>query len=576
MAVVGSGFGGSVSALRLTEKGYRVCVIEAGRRFEDDDFAQNAWQLGKLAFFPKLGMLGLYRVHLLRNVGVLAGAGVGGGSLNYANTLYRPPSTFFEDSQWAGITDWELELAAHYDRAERMLGVVVNPLRTYSDRLMRAVADDMGVSETFVSTPVGVFFGADSAANDQGRTVSDPFFGGVGPSRTTCTGCGCCMTGCRVGAKNTLVKNYLGLAESAGAVVLDRTTVTRLTQQGSTWHVEIRRSGAWGAIGARRRVVTADHVVIAAGTYNTQKLLHRAKDRGDLPDLSPALGRLTRTNSESILCVTRPEFDPDNDTSTGIAITSSFYPQPDTHIEPVRFGQGFNAIGGLFVPLSSVRIGMSRWRSMFGVIRRRPTVLRQLLSFRHRAQRSIIVLAMQHRNNSLTTFVRRRGPFRYITSRQGEGEPNPTWIPIANEVTERAAIKLGGHAGGSATDLLGMTLTAHYLGGCAISTSPADGVIDPYHRVWGYPTAHVVDGSAISANPGVNPSLTIAAQAERAIALWPNKDDRDSRPPQGQVYRRLDPVWPSKPVVPEDAPVGRSTTKQPDSETERGDSCQLA
>lgn len=561
VVVIGSGFGGSVSALRLTEKGYRVGVVEAGRRFNDDDFAQSAWQLNKLAFAPKLGMFGLYRVHLLRNVGVLAAAGVGGGSLNYANTLYRPPSAFFEDPQWSGITNWEQELAPHYDQAERMLGVVINPLQTYSDQLMKEVAEDMGVSGTFVPTPVGVFFGADPAAGARGVTVPDPFFGGVGPGRVTCTECGCCMTGCRVGAKNTLVKNYLGLAEQAGAVVLDRTTVVRLTLQDSVWRLDTRRSGAWGPIAARSNIVTADHVVIAAGTYNTQRLLHRAKDRGDLPNLSSALGRHTRTNSESILCATQPKFDIAQDTSTGVAITSSFHPRPDTHIEPVRFGAGFNAIGALFVPLSAPREGMSRWRSLMTSIRQHPAVLRQLMSFRRRAQRSIIVLAMQHRNNSLTTFVRRRGPLRYITSRQGDGEPNPTWIPVANEVTERAAEKLGGYAGGAYTDLLGVTLTAHYLGGCAVSETPRDGVVDPYQRVWGYPTLHVMDGSAISANPGVNPSLTIASQAERAISLWPNKSDQDQRPSQGQPYRRIDRIWPRNPVVPEHARAALRTAK---------------
>lgn len=555
VAIIGSGFGGSVSALRLTEKGYRVCVIEAGRRFADADFAQSAWQLGKLAFMPRLGMFGLYRVHLLRNVGVLAGAGVGGGSLNYANTLYRPPGAFFRDPQWVGITDWEQELAPHYDQAERMLGVVTNPLRTYSDRVMAAVADELGATDTFAPTPVGVFFGNEDNGCRPGQKTTDPFFGGSGPARTACTGCGCCMTGCRVGAKNTLVKNYLGLAERAGAVVIDRTTVTRLARGDSGWRLSTRRSAAWGPVRADRRVIVADQVIVAAGTYNTQKLLHRAKDRGDLPGLSDALGRMTRTNSESILCATRPRYEADNDTSTGIAITSSFYPEPDTHIEPVRFGPGFNAIGALFVPLSAAREGKSRWRSMIGEVRQRPAAMRQLFSFRRRAQRSIIVLAMQQRNNSLTTYLRRWGPLRYITSKQGAGEPNPTWIPLANNVTERAAAKLEGYAGNAVSDLTGVTLTAHYLGGCVISQSPAAGVIDPYHRVWGYPSLHVTDGSAVSANPGVNPSLTITAQAERAMSFWPNKGQPDSRPAQGQPYEPLPSIEAKYPAVTAHAPA---------------------
>ncbi|WP_040524440.1 FAD-dependent oxidoreductase, partial [Gordonia effusa] len=406
VVVVGSGFGGSVAALRLSEKGYRVCVIEAGRRFADTDFADSAWKLHKLAFAPKLGMYGLYRVHLLRNVAVLAGAGVGGGSLNYGNTLYRPPAGFFEDRQWSAITDWRSELEPHYDQAERMLGVVTNPLRTYSDQIMGDVARDLGVSHTFSPTKVGVYFG-DKGQRDEGQKGSpagDPFFGGAGPDRVSCTECGSCMTGCRVGAKNTTIKNYLALAEGSGARIIDRTTVKSIEPLGNRWEVRTASSSSWGPIGPRPRTITADHVVVAAGTYNTQRLLHHSSGRGKLPLMSPRLGHLTRTNSESILCATRRRYDAARDTSQGIAITSSFYPRDDTHIEPVRFGPGFNAIGGLFTPLTDGDPGKARWRKMIDRMIAEPTSGRQMLSFRRRAQRSIIILVMQNRDNSLTTF----------------------------------------------------------------------------------------------------------------------------------------------------------------------------
>lgn len=560
IVIVGSGFGGSVSALRLAEKGYDVCVVEAGRRFADDEFARGAWQLNRLAFAPKLGLYGLYRVHLLRNVGVLGGAGVGGGSLNYGNTLYRPPTAFYADPQWQDITDWAAELAPHYDQAERMLGATTNPLDTYCDRVMRAVAEEMGVADTLRPTTVGVLF-AGEGDRLAGESVADPYFGGAGPTRSACTGCGACMTGCRVGAKNTLPKNYLGLAERAGATVVERTTVKHIEPFGDRWLIEADRSSAWGPIGARRRTIIADDVIVAAGTYNTQRLLHRARDSGELPRLSAALGRLTRTNSESILCATRATYDSDQDTSSGVAITSSFHPRPDTHIEPVRFGPGFNGIGGLFVPLTEGGGDKPRWRRLIARVRAEPGSGRQMMSYRDRAGRSIIVLVMQNLNNSLTTYVRRRGPLRYVTSRQGVGEPNPTWIPVGNEVAERAAAQMSGHAGGSSTDLFGATLTAHYLGGCPISADPDRGVIDAYHRVWGYPTLHIVDGSAISANLGVNPSLTITAQAERAMSLWPNKGERDERPTQGAGYRRLVPVAPRHAVVPATAPAALGTPR---------------
>lgn len=556
--IIGSGFGGSVSALRLTEKGYRVGVLEAGRRFADEEFAKTSWNLRKFLWAPQFGMYGIQRIHLLRNVMILGGAGVGGGSLNYANTLYVPPEQFFNDPQWKGITDWRAELMPHYDQAQRMLGVVMNPTFTDADRLMKEVADDMGVGDTFVATPVGVFFGADGE-KAPGKTVPDPYFGGAGPARTGCIECGACMTGCRYGAKNTLVKNYLGLAESAGAKVHPLTMVKDFQQRADgLWEVRTARTGS--KLRRRRKTFTARHVILAAGTYGTQKLLFKMRDGGKLPNLSDRLGLLTRTNSESIVGAGRLKVDDDLDLTHGVAITSSIHPTSDTHVEPVRYGKGSNAMG-LLQTLMTDGAGpqgsdVPRWKQFFQNAGADPKGMLRMLNPRRWSERTVIALVMQHLDNSITTFTRKTTfGFRILDSKQGHGEPNPTWIPAGNEVTRRLAEKIDGVAGGTWGELFNIPLTAHFLGGAAIGDSPERGVIDPYQRVYGYPTLSVMDGAAISANLGVNPSLSITAQAERAAALWPNKGEEDLRPAQGEPYRRLSPVAPAHPVVPAEAPA---------------------
>ena len=557
--IIGSGFGGSVSALRLTEKGYKVGVLEAGRRFADHEFAKTSWRLREFLWAPRLGCYGIQRIHLLRNVMILAGAGVGGGSLNYANTLYVPPEPFFNDRQWSHITDWREELMPHYDQAKRMLGVVMNPTFTDADRIMKEVADEMGVGDTFTPTPVGVFFGADGQKTP-GKTVPDPYFGGVGPGRTGCIECGECMTGCRHGAKNTLVKNYLGLAEKAGAQVIPMTTVTGFSQRpDGTWEVETVRTGRWAR--KSRRTFTARHLILAAGTWGTQKLLFKMRDSGTLPKLSDKLGVLTRTNSESIVGAGRMEARPDLDLTHGVAITSSIHPTPDTHVEPCRYGKGSNAMG-LLQTLMTDGPGaggsdVPRWKQLFINAGQDPRGMLRMLSPRRWSERTMISLVMQHLDNSITTYTK-KGALggRRMTSKQGHGEPNPTWIPVGNEVTRRIAEKIDGVAGGTWGELFNIPLTAHFLGGAAIGDSPEHGVIDPYQRVYGYPTLHVMDGAAISANLGVNPSLSITAQAERAASLWPNKGEDDVRPGQDQPYARLAPVAPKNPMVPVDAPGG--------------------
>ncbi|MGA5551057.1 GMC oxidoreductase [Streptomyces pseudogriseolus] len=566
--VVGSGFGGSVTALRLTEKGYSVGVLEAGRRWTREALPKNSWDLKNYLWAPRLGMYGIQRIHLLGNVMVLAGAGVGGGSLNYANTLYVPPKPFFEDPQWGAITDWQEELAPYYDQARRMLGVRLNPTMTPSDVHLKAAAERMGCGDTFHMAPVGVFFGDGEDADGKvratpGQEVPDPYFGGAGPSRRACAECGECMTGCRHGAKNTLNENYLYLAEKAGAVVHPMTTVVSVTEDSrggfavATLPTDDRRKG-------RGRMFTARRVVLAAGTYGTQTLLHRMKAGGQLPYLSDRLGELTRTNSEALVGAQTDDRRyrkatgaPKADFTQGVAITSSIHPDANTHIEPVRYGKGSNSMGSLSilqVPYAGGGSGAARVLGWLGNAARHPWLLLRSLSNRRWSERTIIGLVMQSLDNSLTTYVKPSGMGRgLLTARQGHGAPNPKQIKAATDGASALAAEINGFAGSNVGELTGMPLTAHFLGGCAIGDSSETGVIDPYHRLYGHPGITVVDGSAVSANLGVNPSLTITAQAERAMSFWPNKGEVDPRPAQGEAYRRLNPVEPKSPAVPADA-----------------------
>jgi cholesterol oxidase len=552
--VIGSGFGGSVSALRLTEKGYKVGVLEAGARFTDQDFADTSFDVQRYLFRPEVGCYGIQRIDALKDALILSGAGVGGGSLVYANTLYEPLPAFYNDPQWKDITDWRSELAPYYDQAKRMLGVVENPLRTPSDDVMEKVANDMGVGETFHPTPVGVFFGG--PASEPGEKVADPYFGGAGPDRNTCLGCGECMTGCRHNAKNTLVKNYLYLAEQNGAVVLPLTTATDVTpRSGGGYDVTVRFTKAKARRRAATRTLTAEQVIFSASALGTQRLLHRMKDEGKLPRLSKRLGYLSRTNSESILGAIAPDIKVDY--SQGVAITSSFHPDEDTHIEPVRYGKGSNVMSLLQTVLTDGDGPMPRWRTWLKEMWKEKLNVLDLYDMKHWSERTVIALVMQSVDNSITTYTKKI-PFtgrRYLSSRQGHGKPNPTWIPVGNDAVRRMASVIGGRPGGSIGEPFNRPLTAHFIGGCAIGLDDEHGVIDPFQRVHNYPGLHVVDGSAISANLGVNPSLTITAQAERAMAYWPNKGETDRRPAPGTGYRRIDPVAPARPAVPDAAPA---------------------
>ncbi|GAA2170067.1 GMC family oxidoreductase [Pedococcus bigeumensis] len=546
--VIGSGFGGSVTALRLAEKGYRVHVVESGRRFRDEDFAKTSWDLRSYLWAPRLKCFGVQRVHRLPDVMILAGAGVGGGSLNYANTLYVPPAPFFADAQWADITDWQAELAPHYDLASTMLGVVTNPCEGVVEDVMRRTAEDLGVGDTFRKTPTGVFYGM------PGKRVPDPYFGGAGPDRTGCTECGNCMVGCRVGAKNTLVKNYLALAEKLGVTIEPMRTVVRVApRRGGGYAVTHEASGAW--FRKARHTVTADQVVFAAGTWGTQKLLHAMRQTGVLPRLSARLGHLTRTNSEAVNGAMLEKVKPGLDLSHGVAITSSFHPDADTHVENCRYGQGSNAMG-LLATILVPGGELPRPAQFLVEAARHPVVFLRSLSQYRWSERTVIGLIMQSRDNSLHVNGT-SGLFggRGLTSRQGHGEPNPTYIPAGQEAMKALAARLSeatglrAFPGSSVSEVANIPLTAHFLGGVTIGSNRERGVLDPYQRVWGYPDLHVVDGSAVSANLGVNPSLTITAQAERAMSLWPNKGEPDPRPAQGEAYRRLEAVRAAHPAV---------------------------
>ncbi len=512
--VVGSGFGGSVAALRLVEKGYRVGVLEAGRRFAPEDFPKTSWRVRRFLWSPRLGCRGIQRLTLLRDVLVLSGAGVGGGSLVYANVLWEPP-------------DRPDELAPYYELARRMLGVTTTPFETPADEVMRQVARRLGVEDTYAPTPVGVWFGEDGV---------DPYFGGAGPLRNGCTRCGGCMVGCRDGAKNTLDRNYLWFAERLGAEVLPEREAVRVVPVAEGFEVEARRPG-WSRRVERFR---AADVVLAAGTLGTLKLLLRSGLGGD------GVGADVRTNSEALVGASARRLDVDY--SQGLAIGSSFSPEPGTQLEPVRYSRGSNLMGLLGTLLVDGGGRLPRQLRFAGRVLRHPLLFLLSLSVRRWSERTIIVLAMQARPSSLRVRLRRGR----LTSSQG-AEPVPSYIPVANETARIAAELVGGYPGSSLNEvLLDVPTTAHILGGATVE----GGVVDRYHRVLSQPGLHVVDGSSVGGNLGVNPSLTIAARAELAFACWPNLGDPDLRPPLGAPFERVDPQPARSPALPQpDAPA---------------------
>ncbi len=507
--VMGSGFGGSVSALRLSQKGYRVLVIEQGRRFGPDDFPKTNWNVRKWFWMPGLGFRGFFRIRMFRHMTVLAGAGVGGGSLVYANTLPVPTGGFFSNGHWARLLDWERELKPYYQKAAEMLGAVPNPHPGPADRFLGKLAEEMGLESRFEATRAAVFFG------EPEKVVPDPYFGGKGSDREGCRFCGGCMVGCRYNAKNTLDKNYLSLAADAGMELWEQIRVTRLHPLGETgeqgYEVSVRTRGG------KRRVLTARAFVFSGGVLGTVPLLLKLKRRG-LPRLSDRVGMDVRTNSEALIGVISR--NPETDFSEGIAIGSILHTDEFSHLEPVRYPNGSGFWRLLMAPMISgasfpVRLGKLLWD-----FARHPRSNFKAFTVRNWAKSTTILLFMQTHPSTLSLV---RGVFG-LSSRHTSGQKPSAFIPEAQELAWRYARLVNGKPLVLPTEsLFGIPTTAHILGGACMGSSEADGVIDRDHKVFGYKNLYVIDGSAISANPGVNPSLTIAALAERAMDQIPPK-----------------------------------------------------
>ena len=523
--VIGSGFGGSVSACRLTEKGYTVAVLEQGKRFGPGSFARSNWDVRRYVWAPLFKCFGIQNLTLFKDVLVLSGAGVGGGSLVYANTLMMPSDAFFGASDWAGLADWKTELLPHYETARRMLGAVRNPSLGFVDETLRRCAVEMGAGSSFEPTDVAVHFG------EPGRLARDPYFGGEGPDRMGCTLCGGCMVGCNVGAKNTLDKNYLYFAEKRGAKVFAQTKVTRLVPVGEAgkegWRIETELSTSW--FRKERRTFTARQVVLAGGVLGTVELLAKARDdHRTLPQVSAALGRNVRTNSEVFTGVSELGAPAERDYSRGIAIASIIRPDASTSIEPVRYPAGSSFMRLLAGPLVADSRPWMRTLKFIAYVAMRPLVVVRMVFNPRWAQTSIIFLVMQDLDNRV--HLRLGRSFRTLFRRgldsvaAPDAAPVPSEIPKGNEVAFRFAKAVGGVAQCAVTQVtVNIPVTAHILGGCAIGRTRAEGVIDSRHRVFGYEGLYVCDGSAIPANLGVNPSLTICALTERAMAFIPNK-----------------------------------------------------
>ncbi|GMV40150.1 MAG: cholesterol oxidase [Myxococcales bacterium] len=511
--VVGSGFGGSVSALRLAEKGWRVLVLEKGRRFAPGDFPETNWDLRRWMWGPRLGMQGIFQMSFLRHVTVLHGVGVGGGSLVYANTLPVPKDPFFRAPSWGHLADWKRELAPCYATARRMLGATPNPRWTRGDQVLSEIAKEMGRSEHHHPTDVAVYFG------EPGRSVTDPYFGGEGPSRTGCTHCGACMTGCRVGAKNTLDRNYLWLAERRGVTVVPETEVTALRPGKDGYRLEVRPSLRPG----RARTITADRVVLAGGVMGTVPLLLAMKEDG-LPALSDRVGDFVRTNSEALFGVVSA--NPEDDFTEGVAITSILHTDEHSHIEPVRYAAGSGFFRLLVAPHAPGETAAERLAGALRMLAADPATWLRAMTVADFARQSQVLLYMRTLEGSLRLRLGRglhTGLRRGLVSELADPANAPrAFIPEATDLARRFADKVGGVPMNMMTEtLLGVPSTAHILGGACMGSDRDEGVIDPWHRVHGYPGLYVVDGAAVSANPGVNPSLTITALAERAMAAIP-------------------------------------------------------
>ena len=510
--IIGSGFGGSVSALRLVEKGYRVLLLEKGRRIGPDEMPQSNWNLKRWLWLPQLGFRGLFKMTFLRHLTVLSGVGVGGGSLVYANTLPVPGDDFFASPSWAALADWKRELAPHYPRVRQMLGAAENPYTTPADEIVRAVGKDLGRPDSdFRRSPVAVYFG------NPGETVPDPYFGGEGPPRTGCIQCGGCMIGCRHGAKNTLDKNYLWLAEKRGLALEADTEATWVRSLPDGGYQVDALQGA-SQLGRAHKSWTARNVVFSGGVLGTVPLLLKLRQSANgLPKLSPRVGHFVRTNSESLIGVVSGQREVDH--SKGIAIGSVLHTDAHSHLEPVRYPSGSGFFRLLVAPHAAGKFALERIaRALAETVRHPLRALRSLLVFDW-AKHTVILLYMRTLEGHLRLKLGLGGLL--MSAIDAGGAPSAS-IPEATDLARRVGEKLDGLPQGLITELLFDTpTTAHILGGACMGRSADEGVIDSAHRVFGYDGLYVIDGAAVSANPGVNPSLTIAALAERAMSLVP-------------------------------------------------------
>jgi cholesterol oxidase len=524
--VVGSGFGGSVAALRLVEKGYRVAVFEMGRRWTANNLPHTNWSLHRWFWRPNLALRGFFNMRFFKHVTILHGCAVGGGSITYASTLLRPPDKVWEMGSWTGLSNWKAEMPRHYDTASRMLGVVQNNILGPADHLLRKAADAFGVGGTFYRTSVGIFQSPEG--EEGGRTFPDPFFGGEGPQRTTCNACGGCMVGCRFGAKNTLDQNYLYLAEKQGVRISSETKVVDVkplagAADGSRgYEVHTVDSLAW--LRKRPHRFTCRNIVFSASALGTTELLFRLKEKGSLPRISGQLGRHIRTNSESLIGVRIPGCR--DDLSKGVAIGSGIYIDEHTHIEAVRYPSGSDAMSFLATVLTGGRPGSARIRlwvkNLVVSMLRNPIRTVRLLQPFGWARECIILLCMQALDSHIDMRWERVWFWPFGKALVSRGDKVPTYIPKANEFAEKFARMTGGSAMSMLPEILfDVPGTAHCLGGCVIAESAANGVVDDRHRVFGYQNMYVCDGSVVAANLGVNPSLTITALAERAMEFIP-------------------------------------------------------
>ena len=512
--IIGSGFGGSVSAMRLAEKGYSVCVLEKGKRMGADDFPKTNWNLKRWMWLPKLGMTGLFKLTFFRHVAVVSGVGVGGGSLVYANTLPVPQDEFFTADSWAHLADWKSELQSFYPVAKQMLGATENPYLRKGDRALQELARQIGKEDQFKSTDVAVYFGK------PGVTVSDPYFNGEGPDRTGCIQCGGCMLGCRYDSKNTLDKNYLYFAEKMGVQVLPESEVydvLPLNEDGSDgYEVKFKHSISYFP---KKKKLRGKHVIFSGGVLGTVNLMLKLKKRS-LPRLSEILGRRVRTNSESLIGVTT--YDKNKSFSEGIAIGSILHTDDHSHLEPVRYSSGSGFWRIFMAPMVHGRNIFIRFARMMGDYITKPLRNLKVFFVDDWSKRTQILLFMQTLDSTLRF---KRGLFGGMSSKRDEGEPPTAFIPEAQELANKYGELVNGKPMTMSTEsLLGIPTTAHILGGCPMGADENEGVIDKDNYVFGYKNMMVCDGSMISANPGVNPSLTITAITERAMSKIPAKN----------------------------------------------------